>query len=226
VDEGEMSTGVRDRRAIWLALAGLVLAWGMPEARLPSLIAPGDALGARLAREALWWGFGAIMLLWVTQVERRPLASIGLGRPRWSTLGWGLAFVVPMIASVMLSYAVILPALGLHQDMATTRSIIAVPLWLQCATMVRAGVVEEILYRGYPIERLQGLAGRVWPAAIVSALAFVAAHWGWAPSQLVVVAFGAAIMTSLYVWRRDLPACMIAHMLTDLVGFGLARAQS
>jgi membrane protease YdiL (CAAX protease family) len=220
-----MTNEARDRRAIWLALAGLVLAWGMPEARLPSLLAPGDALGARLAREAMWWGFGAIMLFWVIRVERLPLGSIGLGRLRRSTLGWGLLFVVPMIASVMLSYAVILPALGLHQDMATTRSIIAVPLWLQCATMVRAGVVEEILYRGYPIERLRMLTGSVWPAAILSALAFIAAHWAWAPSQLIVVAFGAAILTALYVWKRDLPACMIAHAVTDLIGFGLARAQ-
>jgi membrane protease YdiL (CAAX protease family) len=222
-----MTTLLRDRRTMVLAIAGLVLAWGLPELGLLSWLSPGDALGARLGREAIWWAFGAIVLIWVIRVERLPLSSIGLKRPTPGTFGWGLVFVVPMIASVMLSYAIIFPALGLHQNMATTRSLIAVPLWLQTATMIRAGVVEEILYRGYPIERLTTLTGRRWIAALLSAAAFVVVHiaaWGYA--QLIVVAFGAVILTGLYLWRRDLPACMIAHALTDIIGFSLARMHS
>ena len=116
----------------------------------------GDAMPVRLAREAAWWGIGAVVLGWVVLAERRPLASIGLVRPRPSTFRLGALFLVLMMASVMLSFAVILPALGLRQDMATTRRLIAVPLWLQCATMVRAGVIEEIVYRGYAVTRLSG----------------------------------------------------------------------
>lgn len=155
-----MIGALHGRRTALLMVGGLALAWGLPELGLSSLLAGGDGIHARIGREAIWWAFGAIMLLWVTHVERLPLSSIGLKRPTLSTIGWGTVFVVPMIASVMLSYAVIFPALGLHQNMTATRSLIAVPLWLQTATMIRAGVVEEILYRGYPIERISTLTGR------------------------------------------------------------------
>ncbi|MGI4878224.1 MAG: CPBP family intramembrane glutamic endopeptidase [Janthinobacterium lividum] len=214
-------------RALCLPLAGLLLAWGLPVSGLPSMLFSGVDLAARTGRELTWWAFGLVMLLWIARVERLPLSSIGLRRPTLGSFGWGLLFVVPMIASVMVSYAVIFPALGLHQNMAATRSLIAVPLWLQTATMLRAGVVEEILYRGYPIERLTALTGRRWLAALLSASVFIVAHIGaWGYAQLVVVTFGAAILTGLYLWRRDLPACMIAHALTDIIGFALARAQT
>lgn len=212
-----------DRRMAGLAVIGLILAWGLPGIGIDHRLLAGDAMALRVAREVAWCVFAAIILLWVICVERLPLSSIGLRRPTFGTVWWGFAFFVMMLASVMLSYAVIIPALGMHQDMATTRSLIAVPLWLQCATMVRAGVCEEILYRGYPIERIGWLTGRRWIGAVLSLAVFIAAHIGWGLSQFVVVAFGGVLLTTLYLWKRDLPACMIAHALTDLVGFGLAR---
>jgi membrane protease YdiL (CAAX protease family) len=121
---------------------------------------------------------------------------------------------------------VIFPVLGLKMNMAAVASITHVPLWLQTATMVRAGVVEEILFRGYAIERLWTLSGSKWLAATVSAAAFIAIHissWGY--SQLIVVAFGALILSLLYLFRRDLASNMGAHFLTDFVGFMLARLQ-
>lgn len=215
------------RPMAWLTAAGLILVWGLPALGLPARLFPGAMLAAHLGREAMWWAFGAVALLWVGLIERKPLTSIGLRRPTLGTCGWGLLFVVPMIASVMLSYAVIFPALGLHQNMATTRSLVMVPLWLQTATTLRAGVVEEILCRGYPIERLTTLTGRRWIGAVLSVGIFIAAHVaGWGYAQLIVVAFGGALLTGLYLWRQDLPCCMIAHAVTDMIGLGLARMHS
>lgn len=210
-----------------LAVIGLVVAWGIAFSGLPELLFGGVAIGARMGRELVWWAFGAAIIAWVLLIEKLPLRSISLRRPTGSTVLWGCIFVVPLMASVMLCYAVLFPLLGLTQDMATTRSIISVPLWLQIATMVRAGVVEEVLFRGYPIERLTSLTGRRWLAAMLTGTVFIAAHvGGWAISQLLVVAFGTVILTGLYLWRRDLTACMIAHAFTDLIGFALARAYS
>jgi membrane protease YdiL (CAAX protease family) len=212
--------------SVALVVAGLALAWGLPAIGIGTAFFPGDALGVRIAREAVWWGFAAILILWVLRVEGLPLASIGLKRPTPATFGWGFAFFVLMMASVMLSYAVIIPALGMKQDMAVTRNLINVPLWLQTATMIRAGVCEELLYRGYPIERIGSLAGKRWIGGVIALAVFIAAHIGWGLSQFVVVAFGGTLLTILYLWKRDLAACMIAHALTDFVGFMLARLQS
>lgn len=222
-----MTEAPRTDRMRKLMAAGVVLALALPWLGLPGHLFPGDALAMRIGREAIWWALGAIILFWVVRVERLPLSSIGIRRPTIGTFGWGLAFGVLMLASVIFCYALIFPAFGLSMNQKTVGNIIAVPLWLQTAMMIRAGVIEEILFRGYPIERIEALTGRVWIGAIIAGLSFIFMHLaGWGGAQLIVVSFGAVIMTGLYLWRRDLPCVMIAHALTDIVGFMLARMQS
>ncbi len=209
-----------------LSIVGLILALGLAALPLGHWFFLGNSIGERLAREAIWWLLGAAVMLWVVLVERQPLSSIGLSLPTFRSFIWGVAGAVLMIATVMLSYAVIFPLLGLKMNMAAVGNITHVPLWLQTATMARAGVVEEIIFRGYAIERIEALTGRKWLAGVVSATIFIAVHissWGYA--QLIVVAFGALILTTLYLWRRDLASNILAHFLTDLVGFMLARLQ-
>lgn len=209
-----------------LALIGIFIALGLPQLGLGRWLAPGDAIGDVLARESIWWAIGGLVILWIVAVERRPLASIGIRRPTWATLGWGIAGTIALMASVMLSFAVILPTLGLAQNMEQTGAIADLPLWLMTATLIRAGVIEEILYRGYPIERIEELTGSVWLAALIPGAVFILAHLpSWGAAQLIVVTSGTIIMTALYVWRRDLICVMIAHAATDLIGFTLARAQ-
>ncbi len=166
-------------RLVPLACLGLVLAFGLPELGLPKLLFGDTCIGARIGREIVWLAFGALLLLWVTHVERLPLASIGLKRPTWGTLGWGLAATVALIATVMLTFAVIAPALGLHQNMKQTAAIVQVPLWLLITTPIVAGVTEEILYRGYAIERIEFLTGNRWIAGVASGAVFLLAHWSW-----------------------------------------------
>ena len=213
------------RRLSALAIIGLALALVLPELGLPRLLFADTPVGARIGREVVWIAFGSLVVVWVTRVERLSLSSIGLHRPGWGTLGWGLAAAVALLASVMLTFALIAPALGLKQNMAATAGIVQVPLWLLLLTPIVAGVTEEILYRGYAIERLTFLTGRRWLGGLIAGAAFLLAHWSWGGLQMIVVAFATVILTGLYLWRRDLACCMLAHVLTDLIGFALASAQ-
>ena len=215
----------QNRRLTILAVIGLLLAFGLPELGLPKLLFGDTQIGARLGREIVWIGFGALMLLWVMRVERLPLSSIGLVRPTLATFGWGLATTVLLLATVMLTLAVIAPALGMKQNMAATASVVQVPLWLLVTTPIVAGITEEILYRGYAIERLTFLTGKRWLAAILAGVMFLVLHLSWGGAQMIIVAMGTVIFVGLYLWRRDLPCVMLAHILTDLIGFTLARAQ-
>ncbi|MCR8526118.1 CPBP family intramembrane glutamic endopeptidase, partial [Escherichia coli] len=157
------------------------------------LIFANTAIGTRIGREVTWIAFGALMLFWVLRVERLPLSSIGLRKPNWGTLGWGLATAVALLATVMLTFAVIAPALGLKQNMIATAGLVQVPLWLLLLTPVVAGVTEEILYRGYAIERLTFLTGRRWLGGLVAGAAFLLAHWAWGGLQMIIVAFATVI---------------------------------
>lgn len=100
-----------------------------------------------------------------------------------------------------------------------------VPLGLLITTPIVAGVTEEILYRGYAIERLAFLTGRRWLAGLIAGAAFLVAHAAWGGAQMILVAFGTVIFEGLYLWRRDLPCVILAHVLADLAGFAPARAQ-
>lgn len=205
-----------------LAVIGVLFVLIVPELPLPT----GSGIATRLVKEAWWIALGAAVLLLVTRVERHSLASIGLHRPTRATFGWAAVMIVLLIASVMLSYAVVLPALGLTQNQAATAKIVALPGWLQFAIFLRAGIVEEILYRGYPIARLEQLTGSKWVAVLLPGLASVGAHYFyWGAGQLVVVGFATVILSGFFLWKRDLVSCMIAHAATDMIGFALANAQ-
>ena len=82
------------------------------------------------------------------------------------------------------------------------------PLWLITAIVFRAGVVEELFYRGYAIERLQlvGL-GRFWSVAIPLVI-FSLGHWSGGAANILIAFAAGLILTGFYLWRRDLVANM------------------
>jgi len=53
----------------------------------------------------------------------------------------------------------VLPLLHLRQDPATLKRMLDTPYWYRVAVVTRAAFVEELLVRGYGIERLQELTG-------------------------------------------------------------------
>ncbi len=214
-------------RALLLFVGGLFIGVALPELGLLSAISPGDDAAARFGRQIVWLIIGLALLGWVRWAERLPLSSIGMRRPNLGTFGWGFAGAVALIASFVLCYALIFPLLGLKVDVQRIGSIISNAYWLQLVIFVFAAFVEEIIFRGYIIERIETLSGSKWLAFAISAIAFTLVHLSsWAVSQLIVVAFGAVIMGLLYLWKRDLVMVMIAHCLADVVGFALAALQT
>jgi len=84
---------------------------------------------------------------------------------------------------------------------------------------VRAGVIEEIFFRGLAIEQLTILTGYRWLSALLATVLFVvihALHFDWI--QLIPIGAVAVVLTGLYLWRRDLWANIIAHIAVDGAG--------
>lgn len=201
----------------WIAIVALLVLFSLP---IGGWILPGDSTSITVGREILFWAILALILAFVLFYEHKSLTSIGLVRPTWLTLGTGILGGILMTAAIALIYMVIFPLFHVPSDVGAASPIGTLPMWLKIAIVVRAAIFEEIFYRGFMIERLAELTRMRWLAALVSWCAFTAAHlpvWGWA--HLLVAGTGGAILTVLYLWRRDLPANMLAHFATDAIGF-------
>jgi membrane protease YdiL (CAAX protease family) len=103
-------------------------------------------------------------------------------------------------------------------DNPTIAAFSKLPVWLLVFIVFRPGVVEELFYGGYAIERIESLGSNRFFAVVIPLTIFGVAHWtgGWA-NILIALALG-VILSVFYVWRRDLVANMIAYFLVDFIG--------
>lgn len=168
----------------------------------------------------LTWGGCLALLALVLGWERRPLSSIGIvwGNYQAWALGalLGLSMLAITAASVYFSHRSGKPAMSEGQADALNR-LTSTPLWFRYAAVLTAGITEEIVFRGYPVERLHEMTGSLWLAAALPLAVFVLAHLSaWSADHLVGVFIAGGLLTGLYIWQQDLVACMIAHTIIDL----------
>jgi membrane protease YdiL (CAAX protease family) len=90
--------------------------------------------------------------------------------------------------------------------------------WILLLSVITAGITEEILFRGYPLERLLEVTGTKWISGLISLVFFVAVHaTGWNIAHIIGVVLPLGIiLTGLYFWQRNLLFMMIVHMVIDL----------
>ncbi|MEM3096354.1 MAG: CPBP family intramembrane glutamic endopeptidase [Nitrososphaerota archaeon] len=113
----------------------------------------------------------------------------------------------------------VVSALGLGTTSGGIAQLARVPIALRIAVVITAGITEEILFRGYPIERLNSLTGRLGLSALIAYVVFVLPHipfWGLGGTIQIGVW---SIVTILYIKRRNLPACILMHILNDAYAF-------
>jgi membrane protease YdiL (CAAX protease family) len=206
----------------WAALVGLVVTLFLVDSSLPTRLVPGDALRDRLIHEVFWWGYAAIIIAWLILVERKGLSTIGFRRPTWKTWLFGVLGGVAAVAALIAQFAIIIPMIHLTSDPATVvrAQIMQTPYWYRVLMVLRAAVVEEVLFRAYIMEKVRQLTGSWVVAIAVSAVAFTYAHLsGWGAVHLIPVGVASLIFALMYVWRRDTPSNIVAHFITDGVGF-------
>ncbi len=164
----------------------------------------------------------ASIMMIIKHRERLTLASIGLRTFNWRSVAWGGAFAAFLIwiYSPVLAKAMAVAGISWFEEgLGKAR---ALPSWYLIIAILIGGTVEEFLYRGYAIERLLWITGNVWIAGLISVFAFGLAHvpvWGWGAALTTVLS--GSIATAFYLWRKDLLANIIAHIVTDLAGIVL-----
>src|SRR5689334_7423824 len=139
------------------------------------------SLGAGLLPLGTWGGKTGLL---------GPLASIGFCAFGAVARIAGVIAGILLVAGIVVVYSFVFPWLHLKVNTGEMGKLLATPFWYRFALVTRAAVAEELLFRGYPLERIAEVGGRRW-AAVVSWTAFTYAHlssWGWA--QLIVAGCG------------------------------------
>jgi uncharacterized protein len=183
----------------------------------PGAATPGTAMV--VVREVCMFGCAGVLFLTVRRGERRSLGSVGVGTaPVWKSIVWGLV----MAAASVLPAVLIAKSTGYGHG-AGSQTFAKLPVWVVLLVVVRAGVVEELFYRGYAMTRLREMGlGRVISFGVPLVM-FAAAHWsgGWV-NVAMAMAVG-AVFAGFFAWRRDLVANMFGHFAVDFVANVLPR---
>jgi uncharacterized protein len=199
-------------RATWVGLAIALFAMVVIRQMFVFFV-PKITFASAVLKEALIWVSALALIVIIRRGEHLPMRSIGLGTARWwkSTL-WG--FVLALVSAVVVGVLAYVTGYGNGPGSAAFEKL---PLWLITAIVFRAGVVEELFYRGYAIERLRMIGlGRFWSIAIPLVI-FSLGHWSGGAANILIAFVAGLILTGSYLWRRDLVANMFGHGLVDFV---------
>lgn len=210
---------ITPRRAGRIPALGVVLALGFFSLPVGSWVHDDAGLMNRVAFELIVWAWVVGILLYVVRVERRPLSSIGLRAP--GVRDWIIAILAGILILALLALILLVVFPALHwSESSQQASILALPYWLNVLIVVRAAVSEEILFRGYPMERLEEMTGSRAIAGVVTCAVFTLDHisfWGW--HHIFIAGTAGVALTVLYLWRRNIWVNMIAHFMVDAAAF-------
>jgi len=179
-----------------------------------------------------WECFLGLIAWWGLRMRHTPIREVlGLRRRGFKEFArdFGVALIFWIIAMVVL--ATIASLLHLFHLIHAQKAVIALApqtilqilVWV--VLCVVAGIVEELVFRGYLLQQFSSVGGRLWIGVLISSLLFGAAHgYEGIGGMIAIVAYG-VLFCLLAIYRRSLRAGMIAHAWHDIVtGIGIAIA--
>jgi len=157
----------------------------------------------------------ATVIIITLYIDRLPLSSIGI---RWlggrdMLIGLFVYIVGSAVQMCLESFVAHAGLSGIH-----IRTWELPPI-LDWASITGAVLGEELVFRGYLIERCEALTGSTVVA--ITASSFLFAFWHlplWGVGGVIINGAWGILFALLYVWRRNLTACMFTHFLADAIG--------
>lgn len=161
------------------------------------------------------WLVTIVLCVIAFAVQRRRPSEFGIRIPGWRD---GLAALAGLIVAFVLSGAAS-RIVAMPSSLTNLQKIAAVPLNLRIAVVLTAAFCEEFMYRGFGIEELAYLTRKRWLAGLLSLILFTFSHAGLygMSATLIIPALVGAVLTGLYLWRRNLPSCVLMHAMMDAI---------
>jgi len=163
------------------------------------------------------WMLAVGIVVLTIRAENRELHSIGFIWPSpkilLHALGLGVVFslTVPLLSILTTT---VLPS----EEVGSIESVSQIPWWLMLFSVFTAGITEEILFRGYVLERIFEWTDSKWLSSFISLFFFTTIHTtGWNLNHIVgvVIPLG-VVLIALYWWRRNVIMVMIVHIMINL----------
>jgi membrane protease YdiL (CAAX protease family) len=199
---------------------GLIIVFGV-EFILRDFLLPANAsnISVDLALVGEWVTLSFLVFLWIPKVEKKNMASIGLGKFKRRYLGWGiLVYLLVIVASSITGFvlqSVGLPSLQSLQPLIKGYSFVTL-----FGLFLTGTFLEEVFYRGYLIDRMTILTKHRWVAAFVSWLLFTLVHlkfFGLGPTIDTSVISAALVL--LYMKEKSVWPCIVVHGINDALAF-------
>ena len=205
-------------------LYGLLLAlFGLPLLQLAFNKLGVDALSPAI-RICLWLLCLGVLVI-AAHGSASWIAQLNLHQPSAKAfVGAGIATVIVLAAWPIIQRAQLSLASTPIAHTAQFRKILGLSVSHRLFIAITAGVVEEVLYRGYAIGIGGVILGSQWLAASLSLAVFVGAHFRWGLSHLLSVFWAGLVLCALFIFTQDLIACIVAHTAIDVVGILIAPA--
>ena len=200
----------------WAFAVGLIIVFGV-EFLLRDFLLPANAsdFSVGLALVGEWVALSFLVLFWIPKVEKKDMASIGLGKFKRRHLGWGvLVYLLVLVASLISGF--VLQSVGLPSLQSLQPLIEGYGFVTLFGLFLTGTFLEEVFYRGYLIERMSMLTRHKWVAAFVSWLLFTLVHlrfFGLGPTVDTSVISAALVL--LYVKEKSIWPCIVVHGIND-----------
>ena len=196
-------------------LIGIAIAFGWPLV----LLIPGVS-GLRITdirddavNIGVKWLVVAGLSIIAFRAQGRSPTEFGIRGVQWRDV---LAAIGGVIVGIALS-GVANRTVAMPPSVDDLQEIAAMSVGLRVALVVTAGICEEFIYRSFAIEELTFLTGKRWLSAVVAWAFFTVGHVRLydLSTALIVPGTLGAVLTVLYLWRRNLASCVLMHATID-----------
>ena len=207
-----LESGLSGKR---LAILGLAITFAWPFLFLIPGLSAHNLTSVRddTVNVGVKWAVTFIVCIIAFSIRRWKPFDLGIRRLRLLDVvaAFG-SLVVALVLGGVASRIAVMPT-----SLSDLHKLAAVPLGLRIALVLTAAICEEFMYRGYGMEELAYLTGNRGLAALFSLAVFTISHVGLygLSRALIIPGVIGAVLTGLYLWRRNLPACMLTHAMLD-----------
>lgn len=214
---------ITKKKAIYII--GLFLSFLLPFlAVTSSLILKGFTISPEikfLISRLTQWSALVLLFVFAVKIEKRPFLL-------WKEQNHSFLVTIKAIVKILLLFLLSMIVIGILLHLSginseskvlnKTLNVLKNSFWLLLFTSISAGVIEELIFRGYLVPRLEIVFNNKIAAIVISSFLFGILHfsYGTLAQAFGPMAFG-VVLAVQYQKYRNIKIMIISHFLWDLI---------